>query len=431
MTTSFRVKWARPVNIALLIAGMGIGQGSIFLMQSWLWAQGEVALLAAFATHFSFAILGTILVDGGASIFLARHVASAPEGDGISAEIWRTVGEASIFRLSLAALVGVAALIYAFQFAGDQFSRSYVIFALPGVLVWAVNVVGVLDGIKLSGISGVTSAIAYAASAAGLLLARHVPLETAGSILGGLFSAGYVVTVAAQWGALRLLGISPALQAPTWLGLRKCFTEGVALLLQLLPGQLFVRGQLVLSTIYLGAELTALFAYVKQIVVAVTMIIAVVLRVDFPGLVENMSRTEVKSLASIFGAQKTSLYSALGFTLTALLIAALGLIIPIYGLSKAAPTLLAFAPTILTVSLSLMMIQAMAAIGAYAAVALIVAIGAGIGMAISAALVTLLSIYGLLLGEAAFHAIGFYLVYLYLRRKRHAGVAKPTPAPLE
>ncbi|MGG6546662.1 UNVERIFIED_CONTAM: hypothetical protein NY100_14755, partial [Prevotella sp. 15_C9] len=59
----------------MLIAGLGLGQGSIFVVQTVLVAAGKYELLAEFGTHYSFAIFGIILVDSGASTTLARVVA--------------------------------------------------------------------------------------------------------------------------------------------------------------------------------------------------------------------------------------------------------------------------------------------------------------------------------------------------------------------
>lgn len=420
---SHLVRWSRSalgrsprvVNIGLLIAGLGLGQGSIFVVQTLLVSNGEFELLAAFGTHYSFAILGTILVDAGSSTILARDMARLSDEQGARDEIWRIFSETVVFRLLMAVLIGIGAAAYAVGIASDSFSRCYLLFALPGWLVWAGNAVGLLDGLKRSGISGMTGSIAYAASAVGLVLAPRESLGAAGSILGGAFSIGYLLTVGAQWAALRHYGWQPGLRRVTRAGLARSFKDGLALLLQLVPPQGYLRVQLVLSSVYLGAEATAIFAYVKQIVVALAMIVAAVLRVDFPALVQKLARSQEQSFGDIFRAQQTTFRCAIALTVIALVVSGIASIGPQSNFSKAATALTLFAPTILTGSLSLMMIQALAALGAYALIARTVAVGSVVGIVVSYLLVTKLNVYAFAVAEIAFHLVGFYLVYRHIR----------------
>ena len=99
-------------NIGLLVVGFGLGQGAIFIVQTVLVAAGEYELLAAFGTHYSFAILGIVLVDAGASTTLARAVARLPSGREARGEVWRTFCETSAIRITVALIVGAAAALY-------------------------------------------------------------------------------------------------------------------------------------------------------------------------------------------------------------------------------------------------------------------------------------------------------------------------------
>jgi hypothetical protein len=410
------VHWPHIINIGLLIAGLGLGQGSIFAVQTWLVARGQFELLSWFGTHYSFAILGIILTDGGASTILARDMARLSSGQGATEEFWRIFCETVAFRLVIAALMGIAAAVYAVTIASDGFSRSYLLCALPGLLFWAGNAVGLLDGLKLSGISGITGSLAYAASAIALALVPNASPGMAGSILGSAFSGGYFLTVLAQWAVLRRYGWQPQIKKLTAAGLVLAFKNGSAMLFQLLPGQIIFRVQLMLSSIYLGPETTAVLAYVKQMVTALTMIIAVILRVDFPGLVQKISRTKEQSFRSILEAQKTTLYCAVAFTAGAIIVSSLSFMMPQNRFSAAAGTLLMFSPTILTTSVSLMMMQAMVALGAYASVAIISAISAAIGIAVTCLLVRTVDLYALLAGELVIHLVGFVLMYHEISR---------------
>ncbi|HZC95011.1 MAG TPA: hypothetical protein VE267_02570 [Bradyrhizobium sp.] len=413
---STRAQWPKIVNIGLLVTGLGLGQGAIFIVQTVLVARGGYDLLAAFGTHYSFAILGIILVDAGASTTLARVVARLPAERKASDEVWRTFCEISAIRLLIASLIGTAVVIYAFGMTSDGFSKWYVALALPGLLMWAVNAVGLLDGLRLSGISGITGSAAYVVTAIGLALAAHRSVETAGAILGGAFSIGYLVTLAAHWIVLGRKGWRPRFRKMTRAGLAKAGRDGGALLFQLVPGQINMRVQLVLSTVYLGAEMTALFIYAKQIVTAATQIIGFVLRVEFPGLVERLAAPGRHSLGSILGAQRMALYCAVVFTIGVTGISGIAAAVPDFGLHRAAAIIAAFTPTILTLSLSLMMMQALAALGAYDVIAKALTLSAAAGMLVSYLLISKLGAYAFVPGEVIFHLVGLYIAYRYLRR---------------
>ncbi|MCP3368314.1 hypothetical protein [Bradyrhizobium cajani] len=409
-------RWSQIVNICLLVAGLALGQGTIFIVQTVLLAAGEYELLAAFATHYSFAILGIIVVDAGANITLARAVVRLSAEDRPHAEAWQMFCDTSVIRLLTALVIGAAATLYVLVFSSDGFSRWYVMSALPGLLLWSVNGVGLLDGQKLSGISGMTGAIAYVTSAVGLMLAMRGSHEAAGAILGGAFSIGYLVTLIAQWAVLAGRGWHPQLHKPTWAGLTQALKDGCALSFQIVPGQINMRVQLVLSAAYLGAETTALFVYAKQIVTAATQVLQFVLRVEFPGLVEKLSGAGRQGLAGIIGAQKLTLFCAVMFSVGATAVAGIVAVVSEGGLHRAAVVIAGFAPTILTVALLQMTWQGLAALGAYAASAWALAIGAAAGIAASYLLVSQLHVFAFAAAEVVLNLTTLYVGFRYLRR---------------
>jgi hypothetical protein len=384
-------------------------------------AAGQYELLAEFGTHYSFAILGIVLVDAGASTTLARAVARLSVEQASHDEIWQIFCETSAVRLLTASLIGTAAAVYALAFATDSFSQWYVTLALPGLLLWAVNGVGLLDGLRLSGVSGIAGSAAYVVTAIGLALAAHRSTAEAGAILGGAFSIGYLVTLVAQWITLGRKGWFPQLRRITRAGLARSFRDGCAMLFQLVPGQITMRVQLVLSTVYLGAETTALFIYAKQVVTASTQIIWFVLRVEFPNLVEKMAAPGKHDLGSVINSQKTSLVCAVAFAVGATVLSGIAAMVPGFRLHRAAMIMVSYVPTILTQSILLMMVQALAALGAYAVTARALVIGSTAGLMVNYALISTADAFSFVLGEVTYHLAGFYLVYGYLRRRNGRG----------
>lgn len=413
-SAGWSAQWRRLANVGLLIGGYAVGQGTIFAVQTWLVVRGEYDLLSAFGTHFSFAMLSIFLIDAGSTTTLARQIArpsAEPTGDGFWPFFWATV----VARAAIAAAAGIAALVYVLAFSSDPFSRYYLLSILPGLLAWTGNAVGLLDGLRLSGLSGVTGSIAFATSALALALAPNMSPQAAGAVLGCAFSIGYVLTVAAQWMALGHLGKHLRFRRPTRRGIMQAFGDGLALLSQFVPGQLILRFQLVLSTVYLGTESTALFVYAKQAVVAMTMLIAFILRVDFPGLVESMARAKAPSIASIFEAQKSAMIGALFLAAGTLIVCLMAPLAPQYNLVRAAQLLMAYAPSIITISAVSIMMQGMAATGNYVSGAKIMAISTLVGAAVSYLAIGPFGIYGLLIGEVTIHLLGFALLCGQLR----------------
>jgi O-antigen/teichoic acid export membrane protein len=413
-------RWPRVLNVGLLIGGFGVGQGAIFAVQTWLVAQGEFVLLAAFGAHFSFAVLGTLFVDAGSITVLARHVAHLSGEPTSNKEISRIFWETSTFRAILAFLVIAGGAVYALGIATDGFSRAYVLSALPGFLLWAGNAAGLLDGHKRSGLSGVTGSIAFTASALALIFARHEPSAVAGLILGGAFSVGNFMTVAAQWAALAKQGWMPGLSRITRRGTIQSSKDGFAMLCGILPGQLYFRFQILLSTIYLGAEMTAMLLYAKQIVSAVTQIVGFVLRVEFPGLVQRLSRPAEQNFRTIFDSQKIALHLAVGSTIS---VFAMGVLMRFVGdsnFNKVALLISASAPTILTLSLLWIMSQPLAALSRFTLLSLIIVVFVLVGMAVSYLLLAAYGVYAFIAGDIASHATGTLLIYFCLRDLRRA-----------
>lgn len=406
----------RTTNIALLIVGFAAGQGSIFAAQTWLAAVGDLDLLAGFGTHYSFAILGIILVDGGAATILTRHVAACAAGRETDDQIWRLFFETTAFRLTMAAIVIACGLVYAVGFAPNAFSRTFVLLALPGLTIWTVNPIGLLDGRGASGLSGITGAAAYTTCGVGLVVAHVAPPGIAGVVLGAAFSLGYAVTVTVQWLVLARQGVVPRWHGVSRAGLARAFRDGIAMQLQFLPSQAPARVQLLLSAAYLGADTTALFVYVKQIITALTQVVAFVQRAEFPGLVRTMLQAQGAPLRAVVSAQRLTLASAVAFTLLAMAVAGVVDALPQLGLGAIAFLLLVFAPTLLTAWLTMLLYQGLAARGTFTGIAVAATLGALVNVAASVLLVGPWGVLAFLAGELFCHAVALAIALALLRR---------------
>jgi hypothetical protein len=228
------------------------------------------------------------------------------------------------------------------------------------------------------------------------------------------------MTVAAQWAALAKHGWMPGLAKITRRGTIQSGKDGFAMLCGILPGQLYFRFQILLSTIYLGAEMTAMLLYAKQIVAAVTQIIGFVLRVEFPGLVQRLSRPAEQNFRTIFDSQKTAFHLAIGATVA---VFAMGVVMRFGGdnnFSKAALLIAAFSPTILTLSLLWIMSQPLAALGRLTLLSFVIIGFVAVGIAVSYLLLSTYGVYAFIAGDIASHTAGTLLIYFCLRDLRRA-----------
>ncbi len=407
----------RFANLALLIGGFGIGQGSIFLAQTLLVATGRMELLASFGTHFSFAMLGIIAVEAGSLTVLARQASHLARDGGEQAPVWQAYWETTIFRLCMAGIVTLSIVAYSLFAAPEAFSRNYAIAALPAFLFWAFNGAGFLDGLQKSGISGITGSIAYLASAVTLVLVREQSPETAGLALGGALSAGYGLTVLAQYLSLVRSGWKPMLVAPAPGGIAKAFREEFAMLSGLLPGQFYFRIQLTLSTVFLGPNATALLVYAKQIVGAGSQITGFMRRVEFPHLLHHLRDRPQAGAADLIKLQKGSLAFALALTLV-IVAASFFMISQFDGFTRQAWLLLSiFGLTVLTEASGQSLVQILFAHGLFS-VAAAIRIGAvAMGVAFGYLFIDRIGLTVFVISDFCSHAIVVTLSLVYLARK--------------
>jgi O-antigen/teichoic acid export membrane protein len=183
----------------------------------------------------------------------------------------------------------------------------------------------------------------------------------------------------------------------------------------ILPGQLYFRFQIVLSTIYLGPEMTAMLLYAKQIVSAMTQVIGFVLRVEFPGLVQRFSRPAEQTFRTIVDSQKIALYLAIGATAA---VFAAGVLMKLgHGdnFHKVGPLISASAPTILTLSVLWIVSQPLAALSRFTLLSLTIVVFVSVGVAVSYLLLASCGVYAFIAGDIVSHVTGAVLVYFCLR----------------
>lgn len=407
----------KTLNLLLLVTGYGIGQGGLFLSQSWLVASNQLASLSLFGTAFSFAILAITLVEAGSITVLARVVArdvTTPDGaDGL----WQTFWSITALRTTIAVAATVIAAIAVLSLANDYY-LAFLLCSAPAVLVWSINVAGILDGTNRSGASGLSGAIPYLTSAATLPFSVSLPPFISGAAQGGALSAGYVLAVGLQYIVLWRLGKLPRPARVDRHSFVHAAATGMHMLATMMPGQLLFRFQLLLSGWFLGQHSTALIIYAYQLIAAGAQLTGFIRRVEFPRLVAVMSATQVGT-ATVLKLQRVG--TAIACVLFSVLLTGsvtLMFILPEPS-STAGYTVAWFSISILTSALSLALLQGLQAAGLYSRAALATNVGVAFAVVLSVALVVLLDVPGLALANAASQIVTGLVAVKLLNLQRH------------
>jgi O-antigen/teichoic acid export membrane protein len=371
-TSTRRTGLGNVLNLAFLVGSFGAGQGAIFLVQTLLVAEGDLALLARFGTCFSFAILAVLLIDFGSQTTLARNTAVAVRAAGDpSDQIWSSYWHATVIRAGIALLVVAGALAY-ISATSSAFERWYVLCALPAALAWPFNATGLLDGLRMSGAAGLVGAAPYVCSAAALFLAMQHDDAMAGALAGSALAAGYVLSALAQLTILALVGRPMRHARVSGDRLRTAALDGGSVFLAMLPGQLYYRLQLILAATFLGPSGTALFLYAKQIATGFAQLVAFVRRVEFPELVAlHASGRTAPPLVQILRSQRTGTVVGLIGSAAMLTLGAAAYAMTNGEHASAALAVVMFSPTVVAGAIMAVFTQALQARGHYRQAALI------------------------------------------------------------
>jgi hypothetical protein len=303
-------KWK---NVGLLSLGFGIGQGSLFLIQTWLLAFAKRPdIVGLVGGHLSFAMLGLFVVDGGSVNTMAVRMHDAGRAP---AEAWTIYWSTTAFRLIVAGILSVAAFWGGFGLS--EFSRGFAAWIPAAFLVWAFNPAGLLDGLRLSGFAGFASGCLYALPSLSLLFVTGSALSVVGGVVGAAFVAGTVATVLIQFIALRWAAFPLAWARPSARQVREACSEGLAMQVNTLPGQVFYRFQILVAGTALGAAGLGILVYVKQIINASTQFTSFVRRAEFVSIVETHRTGEHSLLGATASASRSSISMAIVLTVIA------------------------------------------------------------------------------------------------------------------
>lgn len=329
------------LNLGLLVLGFGLGQGSLFLANTYLYWSGHYQLVAEFGAANALLTFAYFIVDWGGLVYLAKESVMTREGQRPVATSYLAL---SLVRLAVA-LMFCLGLFAFWVHEAPAFLREYGMFAGLGLLAYAFNASGLLDGHSKAGVSGLTQALPIVAAAITLPICIALNLAAAGRVLGVAYALGMAGAIGLQLRVARI-DWGAAYASLTWRTMQAVGRESAPYMLTPLPGHALFRAQVVLATIYLPQQLVALFIYARQIVGVGYQGLGFYLRVDLKDFAEHLI-TAAPGPVRILLTSVTVRMGALGTIGLMLLAAALWPVKP-----DIAHSLLLYAPCVLAVAVA-------------------------------------------------------------------------------
>lgn len=395
-------------NIGLLVTAYAGGQGAIFAAQTFLVANGNLTRIAAFGSAYYFVTLATQASEFGSTTVVAREAAHSSDGPGLE----RLLPSVVIVRAMVALLVSVA-LIGTLGQSSDPFLQSYFSWATPAVLVTAFNLVGLLDGWRLTGLAGLSTAVPHVLSAIALLVTSDTTPSIAGATLGAAFAVGTTLGVALQYAAVLVARHHLPMAVPAAATIIDAFRACLAVFLSILPGQLYFRWQILLCTFALDPTATGLLIYGKQISVAASQVIGFVRRVEFPDVVALHRQASRVSILPSLRRQRLSIGTALSASFAIAVVATAVILTSTGDVRAAGLAALLFAPAVVSGSISSAMLQSYYASGRYLLPGAITTSATIVAAALAALVVFVPSIAVFAACDVAFSAIIISVIVYY------------------
>jgi len=252
----------------------------MFLAQSWLVIQGELAFIGQVGLGLAGLSLAQLVADFGGTFILSRQAARG-RGDGYFAS-------ANIVRV-IVGLLAAGILLAVALYAGGPIEKAVIVGGTAAICFWSVNLVGMLDGLGRSSISGPISGLSWLFASIGLFLHDESRPVESGVLIGALFSVGAAFTVCWQYIIAYRSGRRVISARPNLAEMREFAREGGYYSLANAPGQFYGRGLILISTIFLGADITGAVVYARNLVMVATQGITFIRRVEFPALARRLS----------------------------------------------------------------------------------------------------------------------------------------------
>lgn len=288
-----------------LAAGIVLGQGSVFLLQTVLMTSGRIAITASFG--FAFAVLSLVqwTADWGGLVLQGRCRSEDLSFD----RIW----EMALARQFVAPAILACQLSFAFFYRStDELAAGMIMGGALIAPIWACNLAGLLDANgknALAGpLAGLPPALAVLAGCQ-LLRANFHPISV-GISIGAAYAVGCLLCVLGQILIARQLTPLKLPRAVSFRGARRWLVEGAVYCAGEFPAQFYGRALLLIVTKSLGLHTAGIYIYIRQIISASAQAVLLIKRVEFSAL-RRVATNRPLHITDVLRVQQVSLIASL------------------------------------------------------------------------------------------------------------------------
>ncbi|MDX1811393.1 MAG: hypothetical protein R3240_05570 [Gammaproteobacteria bacterium] len=392
-------------QFSLIISGFALGQGSMFLAQTWLVVQEQFELLASIGIGLGILSLLQWAADCGGIYLLPKQL----EEENFQQKFWAFVAARLVFSILFIALVLVALN----SIAINAITYSMVLYGSLSAIIWSFNIAGILDSKQLNRIAGPMSGLCWVFAA--IPVVALADSKYLGETIGIAFSLGLLVTLLIQFKSIRQTDINLAPCVPHTRLIKEQFIKGSTYNGAYISSQAYGRIIPILVDKLIDSFSAGIYVYAKNIANTVSQFVEFSRRVEFSTIV-RLVRANNFDIRAIITGQKLSISIITAFfALTALAYVALYIYDNQHYLLIAQVTLILIAILFLW-GLSSALGQALVALEKTGYYALIIALTLLSSLLIIFSSIEQIGLTGIYLGESLMFILQIFAFVLHIQK---------------
>jgi len=282
-------------QFSLIISGFALGQGSMFLAQTWLVIQQRFELLAAVGIGLGVLSLIQWAADCGGVFLLPKQLTQ----ENFRGKFWSFVIARLIFSILF-----VGSILIALKLIGvNQTIYEITLYGSPAALIWSFNLSGVLDSKQRNHLAGPLSGLCWVFASTPVLLMMES--EYYGLTIGVAYSAGLLCTVLIQYYSLKSIDLN---LHPTYVNAALVFDQlkkGCKFNGAYISAQAYGRTIPILVDKFIDSHTAGIYVYAKNIANTASQFVNFSRRVEFSSVVKLVSSNSL-GIYSILEKQKLS-----------------------------------------------------------------------------------------------------------------------------
>lgn len=272
-------------TISAILLGFLIGQGSLFILNSYLAYKGKIEIVGAFGLLYSFIALAMWSIDYAGTMYISKIVINER-----ASECWHIL----LVRLFTSTIViSILICIHLFKIFDEFITTALLYSILFSSIFWSFNLLGALDAARKAGFGGIIQNINVLLSVLYIAINEINDLKINPIIFSLTFALGTSITVTLQYLKLsktELLNQIIFKRASFSIkALKEAFSFGTGIFMSQLPGQLYPRMLITLILQSLGGAPAGVFVYAKSITNMFSQLIVAIRKIEFIDLLTEAS----------------------------------------------------------------------------------------------------------------------------------------------